>query len=466
MNHLPTFFALNGRAVLVVGGTPAAAQRVRTVLAAGAEVRVLAPDLDTAFDMPSRRAAFERLARWPDAADVASAALVFVATGDVARDAEVAALARAGRVPVNVTDRPDLSDFIMPAIVDRGDVVVGVSTGGASPVLARLVRERIERALPARLADLGAFAARFRDTVRSLFADVGAQRRFWERVLDGPVGRLVLAGRETAAREAMLIALNRPGAPSPATGSVAIVGAGPGDPDLLTLRALHALQGADVVLYDELAGRDVLGYARRDATLVYVGKQKAQHSRSQDEINALMVEHARAGRNVVRLKGGDPFIFGRGGEELEHLRRHGIETTVVPGITAALACGAAAGIPLTHREHASAVTFVTGHLKNGEPAADWEALAKSGQTIVVYMGVSAAATVRDRLLEAGLACLTPAAIVENGSRVDQKVSVGTLGGLAALAAPHANGGPALMIIGDVAALADVATIHDALAEAS
>jgi len=465
MKHLPTFFALNGRAVLVAGGTPAAAQRVRTLLASGGDVTVMAPDLGAAFDDLPRHGAFERQARWPDGADIAGAALVFVATGDAARNAEVAAQARAARVPVNVTDRPDLSDFIMPAIVDRGDVVVGVSTGGASPVLARLVRERIERALPARLADLGAFAARFRDTARALLSDVGARRRFWERVLDGPIGRLVLAGREREAREAMLVAINRSGAPTPWAGSVAIVGAGPGDPDLLTLRALHALQGADVVLYDELAGRDVLGYARRDATLVYVGKQKAQHSKSQDEINALMVDHARAGRNVVRLKGGDPFIFGRGGEELEHLRRHGIEATVVPGITAALACGAAAGIPLTHREHASAVTFVTGHLKNGDPAADWEALAKSGQTIVVYMGVSAAATVRDRLLAAGLARTTPVAIVENGSRPDQKVSVGTVGGLAALAAGHANGGPALMIIGDVAALADAA-VQPALAEAS
>ena len=465
MKHLPTFFALNGRAVLVAGGTPAAAQRVRTLLASGGDVTVMAPDLGAAFDDLPRHGAFERRACWPDGADIAGAALVFVATGDAARNAEVAAQARAARVPVNVTDRPDLSDFIMPAIVDRGDVVVGVSTGGASPVLARLVRERIERALPARLADLGAFAARFRDTARALLSDVGARRRFWERVLDGPIGRLVLAGREREAREAMLVAINRSGAPTPSAGSVAIVGAGPGDPDLLTLRALHALQGADVVLYDELAGRDVLGYARRDATLVYVGKQKAQHSKSQDEINALMVDHARAGRNVVRLKGGDPFIFGRGGEELEHLRRHGIEATVVPGITAALACGAAAGIPLTHREHASAVTFVTGHLKNGDPAADWEALAKSGQTIVVYMGVSAAATVRDRLLAAGLARTTPVAIVENGSRPDQKVSVGTVGGLAALAAGHANGGPALMIIGDVAALADAA-VQPALAEAS
>jgi uroporphyrin-III C-methyltransferase/precorrin-2 dehydrogenase/sirohydrochlorin ferrochelatase len=263
----------------------------------------------------------------------------------------------------------------------------------------------------------------------------------------------------------MLVALNRAGAGAPLPGAVAIVGAGPGDPDLLTLRALHALQRADVVLHDELSGRDVLTYARRDAELIYVGKQKAHHSRSQDEINALMVAHARAGRQVVRLKGGDPFVFGRGGEELAYLRAHGIEATVVPGITAALACGAASGIPLTHRDHASAVTFVTGHLRNGEPAADWQALARGGQTIVVYMGLSAASPVRDRLLAAGLDRSTPAAIIENGARPDQKVSVGTIGGLAALAARHTAGGPALMIIGKVAALADTAA-YTALAKAS
>ncbi len=466
MKHLPAFFSLAGHHALVAGGTPAAVQRARLVVAAGGTLTVAAPRLDSAFDDLRRQSPFDWQPRWPDAADFTQARLAFIATGDPIRDETLAAMARELRVPVNVTDQPRISDFIMPAIVDRGEVVVGVSTGGASPVLARLVRARIERALPARLAELGAFAARFRDTARALLRDVAARRRFWEHVLDGPIGQLVLAGREQAAREAMLVALNRPANERGPVGSVAIVGAGPGDPDLLTLRALDALQRADVVLYDELAGREVLDRARRDAELVYVGKQKARHSRSQDEINALMAAHARAGKQVVRLKGGDPFIFGRGGEELEYLRAHGIAATVVPGVTAALACAAASGIPLTHREHASAVTFVTGYLKNGEPAADWATLAQSRQTIVVYMGVSAAATVRDRLLEAGLARTTPVAIIENGSRPDQKVSVGTLGALTALAARHANGGPALMIIGDVAALADVAHAKPALAEAS
>lgn len=465
MRHLPAFFALDGKSVLVAGGTAQAAQRIRILLDAGASVTASAPSFDAAFDDLRRRGGIDWRAGWPGAGDIAHATMLFVATGDRARDADLAALAHSARVPVNVTDRPDISDFIMPAVVDRGDVVVGISSSGTSPVLARLVRARIESVLPARLADLAAFAARFRDSTRTLIGDTTARRRFWERVLDGPIGQLVLAGRERAARAAMLRALNRPAAAAPPRGAVAIVGAGPGDPDLLTLRALQALQQADVVLYDELAGRDVLAFARRDAEQIYVGKQKANHSRSQDEINALMATLAGAGKRVVRLKGGDPFVFGRGGEELDYLRRHRIDAVVVPGITAALACGAAAGIPLTHRDHASAVTFVTGHLKNGESAADWQALAKGGQTIVVYMGLSAAPVVRDRLLGAGLARSVPAAIIENGARPDQRVSIGTLGELDGLAKRHAGGGPALMIIGNVAALADAAVIP-ALAEAS
>jgi uroporphyrin-III C-methyltransferase/precorrin-2 dehydrogenase/sirohydrochlorin ferrochelatase len=465
MKHLPTFFALQGRPALVIGATPAAVQRARTLRAAGAAVTLMAPDAEDAIAALSDLGPIDRQARWPTAEDLARATLIFVATDDRARDAAIAAEARHVRVPVNVTDRPELSDFIMPAIVDRGDVVVGISTGGTAPVLARLVRERIERALPARLTSLAAFAARFRESVRALIRDAASRRRFWERTLDGPIGQHVLAGRDGAAGAAMLSALNRDGVAHPPRGSVTIVGAGPGDPDLLTLRALHALQGADVVLYDELAGREVLAYARRDATLIYVGKQKAQHSLSQDAINALMAAQARAGRQVVRLKGGDPFIFGRGGEELHYLRRCGIEVSLVPGITAALACAAAAGIPLTHRDHASGVTFVTGHLKSGAPAADWGALAHSGHTIVVYMGLSAAAHVRDRLLAAGLAPGTPAAIIENGARPHQRVSIGDLSGLAALAARHAAGGPALIIIGEVTALADAAQ-STAWAEAS
>jgi uroporphyrin-III C-methyltransferase/precorrin-2 dehydrogenase/sirohydrochlorin ferrochelatase len=366
---------------------------------------------------------------------------------------------------VNVVDRTELSTFIMPAIVDRGDVVVAVGTSGAAPVLARRIRERIEALLPARIGELASLLGRWRPRVAGRFQDFSQKRRFWEKAVDGPIAEAVLTGRASEAEALLFDALTQPETDGLQAGSVAIVGAGPGDPDLLTLKALRAIQDADVVFYDDLVTAGILDRVRRDADRVFVGKRRGEPGIGQAEINRRVVEAAHAGKRVVRLKGGDPFVFGRGGEELEHLRAHGIDATVVPGITAALACGAAAGIPLTHRDHASAVTFVTGHLKNGEPAADWDALARSGQTIVVYMGLSAAGTVRDRLQDAGLARTTPVAIIENASRPGQKVSVGTLGGLTALAARHANGGPALMIIGQVAALADVAT-QSALAEAS
>jgi uroporphyrin-III C-methyltransferase/precorrin-2 dehydrogenase/sirohydrochlorin ferrochelatase len=342
----------------------------------------------------------------------------------------------------------------MPAIIRRGDVAIGISTSGAAPALARRIRETIERTLPARLGDLARFAGGLRQRVKALVPNAEARRRFWERLIDGPCGEAVLAGRPAEARRHLLALLNRRGEAREEAGVVHIVGAGPGDPDLLTLRALQLLQSADIVFYDELIGPEILGYARRDAERVHVGKQKGKQSKEQDSINAELLAAARAGKRVVRLKGGDPFIFGRGGEEKEFLARHGIEAIVVPGVTAALGCAAAVGIPLTHRDHASSVAFVTGHARDGAPLADWEGLARKDRTIAVYMGVSVADTVATRLIDAGLSPTTPVAIVERGTRTDQRLSLGTLGGLPALAQRHLGGGPALIIVGEVAALAD------------
>jgi uroporphyrin-III C-methyltransferase/precorrin-2 dehydrogenase/sirohydrochlorin ferrochelatase len=442
MRHFPAFFDLFGRAVLIVGDTRAARQRFRLAKAAGAEVRAVTV---------------------PTAADLSGAALAFIATGDADSDRAAAMLARLAHVPANVVDRPELCDFVVPAIVDREDVVIGIGTGGASPILARWLRGRIEDVLPGRLGALARLLAGFRDSVRAVISGAGARRRFWEQVMSGPIAARALSGDEQGARAALLGQLNRRDAPA-AHGEVSLVGAGPGDPGLLTLRALQAMQAADVILHDELVTDEVLALARREAELICVGKQKGRHSHSQDEINALLLEQALAGRNVVRLKGGDPFVFGRGGEERDYLARHGIAVSVVPGVTAALGCAAAAGIPLTHRDHASAVTFVTGHLKNGLPAADWRALVQARQTLVIYMGLSAAGAVRAELMRAGLAPATPVAIVARGTRPDQSVRVGTLDGLTRLAAGETGGGPALIIVGDVAALADVAV--PALAEAS
>jgi uroporphyrin-III C-methyltransferase/precorrin-2 dehydrogenase/sirohydrochlorin ferrochelatase len=455
MRHFPTFFDLKDRSVLVVGGTAQAGQRVALLLKAGARVSVIARTLEPAL----AEHVMEGRVAWNSASfkadDLTGVTLAFVASGDAALDQLVAEAARVARVPVNVVDRPEQCDFIMPAIVDRGAVTVGISTGGASPVLARSLRARIEAALPARLDALARFAGAFRGAVRTMIGTAQGRRRFWERVIDGPIGEAVLAGRNEAARQAMLATLNGEQPRGDGQGVVYIVGAGPGDPDLITLRALRLMQQADVVLYDELVGREALDYVRRDAERIYVGKSKANHSKSQETINALLVEHAKAGKRVLRLKGGDPFVFGRGGEELEAVRRNGIEAIVVPGITAALGCAAAAGIPLTHRNHASSVTFVTGHARNGEPVADWQALAKADHTIVVYMGLSAAGAVAGKLARAGLDTATPVALIERGTRPDQKVSVGTLADLPKLAAGHS--GPALIVIGKVAALASQST---------
>jgi uroporphyrin-III C-methyltransferase/precorrin-2 dehydrogenase/sirohydrochlorin ferrochelatase len=365
-------------------------------------------------------------------------------------------------MPVNVVDRPDLSSFIMPAIVERDPVVIGISTGGAAPLLARRIRATIEALLPARLGRLVRFAESFRGSVQATIPDARARLRFWERFFEGPLAGAVLAGDESTAREQMLSLVNRPqAAPRPA-GVVHIVGAGPGDPDLLTLRALRLMQQADVVVYDKLVGPEILDYARRDAERIYVGKSKGNHARTQDQINELLVVHARTGKRVLRLKGGDPFIFGRGGEEREHLRRAGVRVEVVPGITAATGCAAATGIPLTHRDHAAAATFVTGHGRNGEPDLDWAALARIRHTLVIYMGVSTAGRTAARLIEHGMAPDTPVAVVENGTLESQKTAIGTLAHLGALVAEHGIAGPAIIVVGEVVREADAAALTERL----
>jgi uroporphyrin-III C-methyltransferase/precorrin-2 dehydrogenase/sirohydrochlorin ferrochelatase len=453
MNYLPLFFDLRSRRALVVGGDESAARKIRLLDKVSADLIVVAP---VANDEISGLAAAGRLTlhRRPFAApDVLGCAAVFSATGDLAADREVAAAAQAANVPVNVTDRPELSTFIVPAIVDRDPIVIGISSGGTAPVLARTLRAQIESLLPARLGTLARFASGFRKAAQGLLPSSAARRQFWERFFASSVAETVLAGDDVAARSAMLPLLNR-AAHDAAPGVVYLVGAGPGDADLLTFRALRLMQQADVVLYDELIGPEILDRVRRDAERVYVGKAKGRHSLSQDEINVRMLHEAQAGKRVLRLKGGDPFVFGRGGEEREYLRRHGIDVVSVPGITAGLGALAYAGIPLTHRDHASSVTFVTGHTRPGDPEIDWQALASADRTLVVYMGLSNAGEIADRLIAAGLESSTPVAIIQNGTRDDQTVSVGRLAELGALAATHAGAGPALLVIGGVVTLSE------------
>ena len=456
MRFLPVFLDTCAGVVMLVGSGEPARGKLRLLRAAGAHVRWFSRDVDVAEEMltlsgPGR---LEISFGDPLKADLADAVAVVSAAGD-ALDAQIAARARRHRIPVNVVDRPELSTFIFPAVVDRGEVVVAIGTGGASPVLARRLRELIEALLPTRIGELaqliGRHRRRFAAVPRAL-----SPRRFWENIIAGPIAEAVLAGRSDEAEARLVAAIDGDGARESTAGKAEtafLVGAGPGDPDLLTLRALHALADADVVFYDELVTPAVLDRARRDAEQVFVGKRRGQPGIGQDEINRRLVEAARQGRNVVRLKGGDPFIFGRGGEELEFLRDAGVATVVVPGVTAALGCAAEAGLPLTFRNEASRLCLVTAHRAEEAAETDWSALVDPQTTVVVYMGLASAAAVRDGLIAAGRDPGTPAGVLARGTRPDSKTVVGRLADLAVLAA-QAGEGPALLVIGEVVARSD------------
>ena len=434
---------LADRRVSVVGEGAMAVQRAQLLCDTGARVTLITTDHAVPAELPG--ATVRHRAWQPD--DFEGAQVVFSAFASREEDERVAAAARAAGALVNVADRSDLCDFYMPAIIRRGPVSIAVSTDGASPALAARLRTQIEALLPARLGELARFASSFRDTVKGIYATFAERQRFWHRFFDSPTAELVLAGDEVAARRMMMASLGA-AKTMPPQGALFIVGAGPGNPDLLTLQALRLMQQADVVLHDDLVADEILARVRRDAEFIAVGKRLHNRGIGQDAIHDLIVREAKAGKRVLRLKGGDPFVFGRGGEEAEIARAHGIEVTVAPGITAALGCAAAAGIPLTHRDAASAVALVTAHGREGEPRVDWKALAQARQTVAIYMGLSRASQTARHLVAAGLAATTPAAIIENGTRPDQNATFGTLGELARLAANHGDG-PALMIIGEV-----------------
>lgn len=457
MRHLPVFMTVADRTVLVVGGGEAAARKAALALRAGARVRVVAERPGAALAELELQGRIELSQRRCAAEDLDGAVLAYAASGDEMVDRAVSRAAQAAGIPVNVVDRPDLSTFVSPALVDRDPVLVAVSSGGTAPALSRRVRGWIEALLPARLGRLAELAEALRPTVA---ARLPAERRraFWDRLLDGRAAELALAGEEEAARRDMAAALETDAAASAAPGTVHIVGAGPGDPDLLTLRAQRLLQQADVIVHDRLVSDAILDRARRDAEFVFVGKARANHSCSQDEINDLLARHALAGRRVVRLKGGDPFVFGRGGEELEHLQALGIPVEVVPGITAAMGCAAAAQVPLTHRDHAMSAVFITGHARGGEgdeaePDLDWAKLAQGRQTIAVYMGVGTAGRIVQRLIDHGMPPDMPVAVIENGTRPEQKVVPARLDGLVDAMVAAQVRGPAVIVIGAVARFA-------------
>jgi uroporphyrin-III C-methyltransferase/precorrin-2 dehydrogenase/sirohydrochlorin ferrochelatase len=448
----PLFADLRGRTVLVVGGGSVAARKVLPLLGAGARVRVGAPVLGSALARLAQEQRIEHLPGEFEDAWLDEIWLAVAATDDDTVNLAVAAAGEARRIWVNVVDDAKVSSFHVPARVERGPLQVAISSGGGAPMLARHLRERLETELDESFGPLAELLARNRGRIRARYPRLGERRRFFDDVLAGSVPALLRQGRLDEAAEALDAALAA--TPTPGKlGRVALVGAGPGDPGLLTLRGLRLLNQADVILHDQLVSAEVLQLARRDAEFIEVGKQAGQHRTSQERIHALMLEHARAGRRIVRLKGGDPFVFGRGGEELEFLRANGIGFEVVPGITAALACAAYAGVPLTHRDHAQSVRLVTAHRKESIDDLDWQALAQEKQTLAVYMGVASLDRLRRQLLAHGRDAGTPFALIENGSRPEQRVVLGTLADLPERARSESVRSPALLILGEVAILA-------------
>jgi len=451
MNYLPIFLDLRDRACLVVGGSETAARKAELLLRAGARVEVAAPALHEGFGRLPHADHLRRVADAfsPELLDGKDA--VIVVEEDAAFAQIIADAARARHIPVNVADKPALCSFILPSIIDRSPIMVAVSSGGESPVLARMLRARLETLIPAAYGRLSALASRYKDRVRAAIKPE-QRRAFWEKVFLSPVAEMVFSGRDVEA-EAQLQALLKDGAEHDISrGEVYLVGAGPGNPDLLTFRALRLMQQADVIVYDRLVSQPILDMCRRDAERIYVGKERDDHAVPQEEINLMLVRLAKEGKRTLRLKGGDPFIFGRGGEEIETLVEHGVPFQVVPGITAAAGVAAYAGIPLTHRDYAQSVAFVTGHLRDNTFNLNWEGIARHDQTIVIYMGLKGLPLLCEALIKHGLDATTPAAIVQQGTLPTQRVVTGTLTTLPELAAAAGLKAPTLIIVGNVVKL--------------
>ncbi|WP_352337775.1 siroheme synthase CysG [Psychrobacter sp. 16-MNA-CIBAN-0192] len=475
MNTFPLFFKLENRKVLIVGGGDVALRKADLLRRAGACITILAPsicaELQALLTNDSSDNKHELIYKNYDKSYMTGSRVIIAATDDEALNHQIHADATELNIPVNVVDTPHLCDFIFPAIVDRNPIVIGISSNGKAPVLARLLRARLETLIPQGYGKLAKLAGEFRHEVKAKIPTLTGRRQFWERAFEGKVSELMFAGNEAQAAAQLQADLDHTAAQisknlepqeepkneaiqsqTQPVGEVYIVGAGPGDPELLTFKALRLMQQADIVFYDALVSPQVLDLCRRDADKVYVGKKRSNHAVAQLGINELLVNAAKEGRRVVRLKGGDPFIFGRGGEEIESLRAHHIPYQVVPGITAANAAASYAGIPLTHRDHSQSVRFVTGFLKAGAPNGNFKNFLNTDETVVFYMGLHSLARLTEGLIDAGRAADTPIAIVSNASMTNQQVLTGTIGTIVALQEQAQLPTPALLIMGDVVAL--------------
>jgi uroporphyrin-III C-methyltransferase/precorrin-2 dehydrogenase/sirohydrochlorin ferrochelatase len=455
MDYLPIFLRLTDEPALVVGGGTVAARKVSLLRQANARVTVVSPTLDDALKQLKASNEIVHI-NGPYQDDmIKQYRLVIAATDDAGVNQKIFEQAKAFNIPVNVVDQPALCSFIMPSIVDRSPVVLAISTGGSSPVLARMIRSRLEALIPASYGHLATLAQKYRPAIKAKFQNVEHRRKFWESALEGKVSELVLSGRDNEAERILQAAINKSDETTlEEKGEVYLVGAGPGDPDLLTFRALRLMQRADVVLYDRLVSDEIVAMVRRDAEKIYVGKEKSNHAVPQRDINKLLVKLALEGKRVLRLKGGDPFIFGRGGEEIKDLFHEGIPFQVVPGVTAAAGCAAYAGIPLTHREFSQSVSFVTGHLKDGSFNLNWSLLSQPQQTVVIYMGLTGLEIISRKLIEHGVSHDMPAALVQQGTTRNQRVITATLSTLHDKVKAEHVVAPTLVIIGEVVTLQD------------
>jgi len=452
VDFFPIFFDIKQKPTLVIGGGEVAARKVSLLLKAQSLVTVVSPELSRELLDWQAEGKLTHIARDFADADIEQSVLVIAATDDREVNKKVSELAQARGIPVNVVDDQALCSFITPSIVDRSPVQIAISTGGASPVLARMIRTKLEGCIPAAYGRLGALVSDFREKVKAKFTNVDQRRAFWESVLESTVADRVYSGHEDEAAKALQKAIDAADANPKFQGEVYLVGAGPGDPDLLTFRALRLMQSCDVMVYDRLVSPAIRELVRRDAELIYVGKARDKHTMQQENINELLVRLAKEGKRVLRLKGGDPFIFGRGGEEIELLAQEGIPFQVVPGITAAAGCASYSGIPLTHRDYSQACVFVTGHLKDGTVDLNWPALAQPNQTVVFYMGLHGAPTLCKEMMAHGLPGTTPVALVQKGTTPDQKTIIASLETLEETVKNHKFEPPTLIIVGEVVSL--------------
>lgn len=453
MQSLPIFFNIANRHCVVIGGGDIATRKVTMLLKASADVTVVSPELcDELSEMVEQKQIHYTNATF-EARQLEGACLVIAATDDEPVNESVSQIAQTMNIPVNVVDAPALCTFTMGSIIDRDPIVIAVSSAGKAPVLARYIRTKIETMLPASYGRIASIAGEFREQVKAKFKSIRERRVFWEDILQGPLVERVLSGQEDEARVFLQETLSQSNAETK-VGEVFLVGGGPGDPDLLTFRALRLMQMCDVCVYDKLVSAEVMELVRRDADLVYVGKARNQHTMPQQEINALLAKLAKEGKRVLRLKGGDPFIFGRGGEEIETLMQHDVPFQVVPGITAANGVSSYAGIPLTHRDYSQACLFITGHLKDGSLDLDWDAIIRKNQTVVIYMGLIGLAEICKQLIVRGMSASMPIAIVQQGTTPRQQVVTGTLSNVAQKVALAAMKPPCLTIIGEVVLLRD------------